>query len=69
LGGTRTGAPKEIIAKVNADMTRILALPDMKEREITLGYHFIGGQPEKLAALLKYEVDKWAEVAKSSLLK
>jgi tripartite-type tricarboxylate transporter receptor subunit TctC len=63
------GTPKEIIAKVNADMTRILALPEMKERETTLGYRFIGGPPDKLAALLKHEIDKWAEVAKSSSLK
>jgi tripartite-type tricarboxylate transporter receptor subunit TctC len=63
------GTPKEIIAKINADMTRILALPDMKERETTLGYRFIGGAPDKLAAMLKHEIDKWAEVAKSSSLK
>jgi tripartite-type tricarboxylate transporter receptor subunit TctC len=63
------GTPKEIIAKINADMTRILALADMKEREATLGYRFIGGPPDKLAALLKHEIDKWAEVAKSSSLK
>jgi tripartite-type tricarboxylate transporter receptor subunit TctC len=63
------GTPKEIIAKINADMTRILALPDMKERETTLGYRFIGGPPDKLAAMLKHEIEKWAEVAKSSSLK
>jgi tripartite-type tricarboxylate transporter receptor subunit TctC len=63
------GTPKEIIAKINADMTRILVLPDMKERETTLGYRFIGGTPDKLAAMLKHEIDKWAEVAKSSSLK
>ena len=63
------GTPKEIIAKINADMTRILALPDMKERETTLGYRFIGGPPDKLAALLRHEIDKWAEVARSSSLK
>ena len=41
------GTPKEIVAKVNADMTRILALPDVKEREATMGYRFIGGSPEQ----------------------
>jgi len=34
------GTPKQIIARINADLTRILALPDMKERETTLGYRF-----------------------------
>ena len=63
------GTPKDIIAKINADMTHILATPDMKERETTLGYRFIGGSPDKLAAMLKHEIDKWAEVASSSSLK
>jgi tripartite-type tricarboxylate transporter receptor subunit TctC len=63
------GTPKEIVAKINADMSRILVQPDMKERETSLGYRFIGGPPDKLAALLKHEIDKWAEVAKSSSLK
>jgi tripartite-type tricarboxylate transporter receptor subunit TctC len=62
------GTRKEIVAKINADMTRILALPDMKEREATLGYRFIGGGPEKLDAMLKAEIAKWAEVAKSASL-
>ena len=61
--------PPEIVAKINADMTRILTLPDMKERETTLGYRFVGGSPEKLAGMLKHEIDKWAEVANSSSLK
>ncbi len=62
------GTAKEIIAKVNADMTRVIALPDVKEREASMGYRFIGGSPEKLAAFLKDEIAKWAEVAKSASL-
>jgi tripartite-type tricarboxylate transporter receptor subunit TctC len=63
------GTPKEIIAKVNADMTRIIALPDVKEREVTMGYRFIGGSPGELAAFLESGIAKWAEVAKSASLK
>jgi tripartite-type tricarboxylate transporter receptor subunit TctC len=63
------GTPKEIIARINADLTRILALPDMKERETTLGYRFIGGPPDKLEAMLKHEIGKWAEVANSAPLR
>ena len=63
------GTPKEIVAKINGDMNRILALPDMKEREATLGYRFIGGSPDELATMLKREIAKWAEVANSASLK
>jgi tripartite-type tricarboxylate transporter receptor subunit TctC len=63
------GTPKDIVAKINADMTRILARPEMKERETTLGYRFIGGAPDKLEAMLEHEIAKWAEVAKSASLR
>ena len=63
------GTPKEIIAKVNADVERILAMPDVKEKGLTLGYRFVGGSPDKLAAFLKNEIAKWAEVAQSASLK
>jgi len=63
------GTPKEIIAKVNTDMTRILALPDVKERETTMGFRFIGGSPADLATFLENGIAKWAEVAKSASLK
>jgi tripartite-type tricarboxylate transporter receptor subunit TctC len=60
------GTPREVIAKVNADVERILAMPDVKARGVTLGYRYIGGPPDKLAAFLKAEIAKWAEVAKSA---
>ena len=63
------GTRKEIIVKVNAELERILALPDVKEKGVTLGYRYIGGPPEKLASFLNGEIAKWAEVAKSAALK
>jgi tripartite-type tricarboxylate transporter receptor subunit TctC len=63
------GTPKEIIAKVNADVERVLALPDVREKAVTLGYRYVGGPPDKLAAFLAHEIAKWAEVAKSASLK
>ena len=63
------GTRKEIIAKINAELERLLALPDVREKGVTLGYRYIGGPPEKLAAFLNSEIAKWAEVAKSVALK
>jgi len=63
------GTPKEIVAKINGDMARILSLPDMKERETTLGYRFIGGSSDQPAAMLRHEITEWAEVAKSASLR
>ena len=63
------GTRSDIIVKVNAELERILALPDVREKGLTLGYRYIGGPPEKLAAFLNGEIAKWAEVAKSAALK
>jgi tripartite-type tricarboxylate transporter receptor subunit TctC len=63
------GTPKEVIAKINGDMARILSLPDMKERETTLGYRFIGSSADQLDIMLRHEITKWAEVAKSASLR
>ena len=46
-----------------------LAMPDVKEKGVTLGYRFVGGSPDKLGAFLKSEIAKWAEVAQSASLK
>jgi tripartite-type tricarboxylate transporter receptor subunit TctC len=63
------GTPKNIVAKINRDMERILAQPDMKEREANLGFRMIGGPPERLATFLKQEITKWAEVVNSPQFK
>jgi tripartite-type tricarboxylate transporter receptor subunit TctC len=60
------GTPKDVIAKVNGDVERILAQDDVKARGVTLGFRYIGASPDKLAAFLKNETAKWAEVAKKA---
>jgi tripartite-type tricarboxylate transporter receptor subunit TctC len=47
----------------------VLAMPDMKEREAQLGYRFIGGSPEELAAFLKHDIAKWQDLAKKGSFK
>jgi len=58
------GTPKAIIDKVNRDLQEVIDSPDMRERELALGYRFIGGSPQKLADHLKAEIAKWAELDK-----
>ena len=59
-----SGTPKDVIAKINADVNRILTLPDMQERAASMGFRWFGGPPDKLGEMLKSEIAKWAEVAK-----
>ncbi len=63
------GTPKPIIDKVNRDLQAVIDLPDMRERELALGYRFIGGPPETLATHLKTEIAKWETLAKKGVFK
>lgn len=63
------GTPKDIIAKINRDVERVLAMDDVKVRCATLGFRIVGGTPERLAAFLKHEIARWAEFAKRGSLK
>jgi len=58
------GIPKDITAKLNAEMQRIYALPDVKERLTSLGITYIGGSPGDLDRFLRVEMDKWAKLIK-----
>jgi tripartite-type tricarboxylate transporter receptor subunit TctC len=61
-----TGTPKEIIARLNAEVLRILSLPDVRERLSSQGADPVGGTPEQFAALIRNEIQKWAKVVKDS---
>ncbi len=58
------GTPKAIVDKINRDLQRVIDTPEMRERELALGYRFIGGPPERLGEHLKAEIDKWEALAK-----
>ena len=58
------GTPKAIIDKVNRDLQAVIDSPEMRDRELALGYRFIGGSPQRLADHLKSEIAKWEGLAK-----
>ena len=63
------GTPRPIIDKINRDLQTVIDRPDMRERELALGYRFIGGPPEKLGEYLRSETAKWEELAKKGAFK
>ena len=63
---TPAGVPKEITAKLNIEFLRVLRLPDVQERLSAQGVESIGSTPEQLAAHLRSELPKWAQVVKAA---
>jgi tripartite-type tricarboxylate transporter receptor subunit TctC len=60
------GTPRDIVMKVNAEMQRVFALPDVQDKLKTLGLDTWISSPEELARLQASEITKWAKVVKES---
>ena len=58
--------PKDIVAKLNRELVRILALPDVKQRLADLTLMAQSSTPEQLAQLLDSDIKKWASVIERS---
>jgi tripartite-type tricarboxylate transporter receptor subunit TctC len=60
------GTPADIIAKWNAEVTRILNAPEMRERLNALGAEAAPGTPAEFAQLIAGETAKYARIVKLS---
>jgi tripartite-type tricarboxylate transporter receptor subunit TctC len=58
--------PAEIVTRLNAEIVRILKLPEMHERLLALGADPVGNSPQAFAAFVKSEHEKWARVIKEA---
>jgi len=58
--------PKEIVARLNAEVVKLLKAPATMKRMTELGLDTIASTPEQFADHLRRETDKWAKVVKAS---
>ena len=63
------GTPPAVVAKVNAEVNALLALPDIRELLSRQGMLPAGGRPERLAETLKVELARWAKVVQAAGIK
>jgi tripartite-type tricarboxylate transporter receptor subunit TctC len=62
----RSGTPRTLIARLNNDLNRVLKLPDIQERMVTLGLDPAGGAPEAFGRFVQEDIARWAKVIKES---
>lgn len=60
------GTPKEIVSRLNAEIVKIVRVPNVRERLAGLGAEPVGDSPEHFSAYIKTELVKWAKVAKAA---
>ena len=60
------GTPKAVAEKLNADLNRVLANPEVKERFARIGMQTAPGTPDELAATLRADLARWSKVVKDA---
>ena len=61
--------PREIVARLNLEVGKILAGGEVRERFINEGVEPIGGTPEQFAAFIREEISLYAKIIKAANLK
>ena len=58
--------PREIVAKLNAELLKILQRPDVRERLAADGGEPVGTTPEQFGEYIKTEIERWAKVIRQA---
>lgn len=58
--------PAPIVQRLNAEITAVLRMPEVRERFAAAGLEPLPSSPEELSALMKSETQKWGRVIKES---
>jgi len=56
------GMRKELVSRLNAEIGRILFLPDVKQKMADIAVEVARSTPEELAALTRTDADKWGRI-------
>jgi tripartite-type tricarboxylate transporter receptor subunit TctC len=58
--------PKDIVARLNGEMVKVMASADARDRIAALGADITTSTPERFAAYIKSEQAKWGQAIKDS---
>jgi len=59
------GTPAAIVTRLNAELVKIVNLPDIRDRFAKLGIDPVGSSPEQLGTYMQTELTKWVKLAKT----
>jgi tripartite-type tricarboxylate transporter receptor subunit TctC len=61
-----SGTPVSIVSRINTDIEKSLAQPELRERLAALAFDPVGGLQESVARYVKAEIAKWATIVKET---
>jgi len=65
----RAGTPQPILTRLHAEITKALALPDVREKLGGLGFEPCGNTPEQFTAQVKTDIERWGKVIRDAGIK
>jgi tripartite-type tricarboxylate transporter receptor subunit TctC len=63
------GTPAPIVQRLNAELAKIVAMPDVRAHLSEQGADLQGGTPEDFAAFMRAESARWSVVVKQAGIK
>ncbi len=60
------GTPTQVVAKLHAEVIKVLHTPQVRERLTRNGAEIAGTTPEQFTAKLKSDIAKWGEIVTAS---
>jgi len=60
------GTPRDVVLRLNGEIVKAMALPEMKERFLSFGTDAVTGTPEELGRFLADEVAKIGKIARDT---
>ena len=63
------GTPRDVVQKLNAEVVKILAMPDVRERFLAQGVEPVGGTPEQFGEHIRAQMAKWSKVVQDAGVK
>jgi len=60
------GTPPEVVEKISADIARVLAMPDVRQRLANASLEPVGSTPAELRDIVRHDYDKWGTVIRNA---
>jgi len=65
----RAGTPKDIVAKINAQVSSIMAVPDMKSRIVDQGFIPVTMGVSETEKFVGADVERWGKIIRDGNIK
>jgi len=60
------GTPRDIIAKLRAEVVKALSNPELRDRYVSTGLDPVGNSPEQFTAEIRDDIARWGRVARAA---